>query len=292
MAIVQLGGGTASFVSPEGLLLTNHHVAFTALQWTSSVNSDYLTNGFLAMNQSGEIKAPGYTARMVLDIKDVTKEILDAVKDVSDPLERDQKVELKSTEMTQAIEEGKEDIRAIVSENFNGKQYILYTYKVFRDIRIVYAPPMAIGNYGGEIDNWMWLRHTGDFSFMRVYVAPDGTGREYSPDNVPYKPAVWLKVAQTDLDEGDFTFVVGFPGFTTRYRTSTSAAWNLEQNYPFTIRNFKEIIEMADFITRDDPEGQIKVANLTKGPGQYTEKFAGKSRRDEKDTLRGEDDRF
>src|SRR5665647_3666669 len=137
-----------------------------------------------------------------------------------------------------------------------------HTYKVFKDIRIVYAPPLSIGNYGGEIDNWMWPRHTGDFSFMRVYVSPKGEGTEYSAANVPYKPEVWLKVAQGDLDEGDFNFIIGYPGQTTRYRSSNSVGWNLQKNYPSSVSNFKEIIDLSEELTKDDPAGKLKVCLL------------------------------
>ncbi len=275
-AILQLGGGSASFVSPDGLIITNHHVAFGALQRTSSVSSDYLTNGFLATKRSDEIKAPGYQALMMTSMKDVTAEVTDAGKGISDPLEKDKKIRAKITQMTDDIQKGKEDVQAVVSEMFNGKQYILYQYKVFKDIRIVYAPPLSIGNYGGETDNWMWPRHTGDFSFMRAYVSTDGTGKEYSPDNVPYHPTVWLKVAGQGLKEGDFTFIIGFPGFTTRYRSSTSVHWNQEYNYPFTIRNYREIIDLSEGITKNDPAGRLKKASLVKGLANVMKNYEGK----------------
>ena len=275
-AVVQLGGGTASFVSPDGLLLTNHHVAFAALQRSSDVTSDYITHGFLAGSRTEEIKAPGYRARLLTGLKDVTGEILDAAKGITDPMERQKKMDEKIASMTEAIEKDKPDVEAVVSEMFNGRQYMQYTYKVFKDIRIVYSPPLSIGNYGGETDNWMWPRHTGDFSFLRVYVAPDGTGREYDPANVPYKPGVWLKIANEPLKDGDLTFVIGFPGFTTRYRSSTSVQWNQDYNYPFSIRNFQEIIDLLDEVTKNDPAGVIKVASLKKGLANAMKNYQGK----------------
>jgi len=275
-AVVQLGGGTASFVSKDGLLITNHHVAYTALQRTSSVSSDYLANGFLASKRSDEIKAPGYRARLLVDMKDVTNEILDAAKNITDPTEKNKKINEKVLQMTDALEKGKEDIEASVSQMYNGRQYILFVHKVFKDIRIVYAPPSSIGNYGGEVDNWMWPRHTGDFSFFRVYVSPDGTGKAYSTDNVPYKPKTWLKVASDFLKDGDFNFIVGYPGQTTRYRSSTSVYWNEHYNYPFSIQNFKEIIDLADKLTENNHEGQLKVANLKKGLANVMKNYQGK----------------
>jgi hypothetical protein len=275
-AVVQLGGGTASFVSPEGLLLTNHHVAYTALQRASQADQNFIRDGFLAADRSAEIQAPGYQALLLKEMKDVTKEVLKAAEGESDPIERDRMLQSRITEITEGIEKGKDDIQAVITPLFNGKQYIQFIYKRFSDIRIVYAPPLSVGNYGGEIDNWMWPRHTGDFSFMRVYVKPDGTGGDYSPDNVPYKSEVWLKVARQPLQENDFTMVIGFPGFTTRYRDYQSAHWNFTYNYPFSVENFNAIIELAEELTKDDPEGQIKVASLTKGLANAMKNYQGK----------------
>ncbi len=275
-AIVQLGGGTASFVSKDGLLITNHHVAFGALQRTSSVQSDYLTNGFLARQRSEEIKAPGYQASMMISMTDVTNEVVAAAAGLSDPLEREKKMDEKIAKMSEEIRKGKEDIRVYIASNFNGKQYIQYVYKTFRDVRIVYAPPMSVGNYGGETDNWMWPRHTADFSFLRVYVAPDGTGREFNKDNVPYHPEVYLKVADSYLKDGDFTFIIGYPGQTTRYRSSTSVHWNETVNYPFSIKNYREIIDLLEETTKNNHEGEIKVAGMKKGLANVMKNYQGK----------------
>ena len=274
-AILQLGGGSASFVSAEGLVVTNHHVAFAALQRASSVSSDYLTNGFLAKTRSAEIQAPGYKARIMLEMQDVTDKVVTATKDITDPVAKDKKVNAFVAEMTENISTTGDDIEAVVVPMYNGKQYIMYTYKVFKDIRIVYSPPLSIGNYGGETDNWMWPRHTGDFSFMRVYVSPKGEGSEYNAENIPYKPEVWLKVAQGNLNESDFSFIIGYPGATTRYRTSNSVYWNLNYNYPFSIKNFKEIISLAEELTKNDPAAKLKVANLIKGLANAMKNYQG-----------------
>jgi len=275
-AVVQIGGGTGSFVSPEGLILTVHHVAFTALQRSSSQNANYLADGFLARTRSEEIKAPGYRAQLLLEMKDVTADILASGKGIVNPAERSKKINAKIAEVTEAIEKGKDDINASIAEMYNGKQYLLSVYKVFKDIRIVYSPPLSIGKYGGEIDNWMWPRHTGDFSFLRAYVSPDGKGGEYAAENVPYRPTVWLKPAKTHLAEGSFTFVVGFPGSTTRYRDINSANWNYTVNYPFAISNFTEIIALLDAKTKDDPTGALKVASLKSGLANVLKNYEGK----------------
>ena len=275
-AVIQLGGGTASFVSGEGLIITNHHVAFAGLQRASTKENDYLMNGFVAFNRSDEIPAQGYLARLLLEMKDVTNEILDATKGLTDPMEINKKTNEKITEITTEITKGSEDIIANVAEMYNGKQYILFKYKLFQDIRVVIAPPSSIGNYGDDIDNWMWPRHTGDFTFMRVYVSPDGTGKQYSKDNVPYKPEVWLKVAEKGLEDNDFTFILGYPGQTTRYRSSTSVEWNMTKNYPFSIKNYKEIEALIEEITKNDREGRIKISNLFEGIANVRKNFEGK----------------
>ncbi len=275
-AVIQLGGGTASFVSPEGLIVTNHHVAYTAIQRASSEKNDYLKNGFLAKTRTDEIQAPGYVARLLLEMKDVTNEITSSVKDAADPQERSKKINETIQVMTDKLEEGKPDIQALVSEMYNGKEYYLFVYRTFKDVRLTYAPPESIGKFGGDTDNWMWPRHTGDFTFMRVYCAPDGTGREFNAENIPYKPKVWLRVSKTDLDDGDITFIIGFPGFTTRYRSSTSVDWNMNENYPFAIKNFNEIIGIMDELTKNSEEGRIKVASLRYGLSNTRKNFEGK----------------
>ena len=275
-AIIQLGGGTASFVSPEGLIITNHHVAFGALQRAATTENDYITNGFTAFNRGDEILAQGYKARLLLEMTDVTDDVLKAAKGITDPRERDEKMAEKMNKMNESAEKKKDDLNSRIVSMYNGKQYIQFVYKVFKDIRIVYAPPLSIGNYGGDIDNWMWPRHTGDFSFLRVYASPDGHGAEYSEDNVAYKPNVWLKVAKGNLEEGDFTFIMGYPGATTRYRTSNSAAWNLKYNYPFTIDYFGKAIELMEELTENDPDAKIKVAGLKKGLANTMKNYQGK----------------
>ncbi|MDQ1351252.1 MAG: hypothetical protein QG657_1554 [Acidobacteriota bacterium] len=263
-AIVNLGGGTGGLVSPNGMMLTNHHVAFGAVQRASTQGTDYITNGFLAQTLEDEIEAPGYSARILEEIKDITPEFANCEK-MKDPVERDKAVDLKIKAIKEKIEKGKKDISAEVGKMHNGKQYILFVYKRYDDVRVVYVPPAAIGNYGGEIDNWMWPRHTGDFSFMRIYMAPDGTGRPFDKGNVPYKSKYWLKIATKGLKNGDQTFALGYPGRTTRYRTSSDVADSLYHNYPFRIKYFKEVIDMLEGFKKDSQIASAKVAGLEKG---------------------------
>ncbi len=275
-AIILLGGGTSSFVSPDGLILTNHHVAFEAVQRASTKGTDYLTNGFLAGSREDEIEAPGYTAQIIVEMQDVTTEVLMAAKDIEEAVEREKAINTKIQSITDQKEAGFEDLNATVAEMYNGKQYILFVYQRFEDVRIVYMPPLGIGNYGGDIDNWMWPRHTGDFAFMRVYMSPDGRGAKYSEHNIPYKPAYWLKIAKRPLKNGDFTFSLGYPGFTTRYRTSNSVRWNLTKTYPRYVRIFGEVINLLEEVTANSPEGKIKVASLIEQLNNTKKNFVGK----------------
>jgi hypothetical protein len=263
-AIVLLGGGTAELVSSHGLLLTNHHVAFRAVQRASTGGTDFISQGFLARTLEEEIEAPGYTAQIMQSMEDVTPKFLRFNK-IKDPLKRGKAIERAIKAMTEKIEKDKTDITAKIESMYNGKQYILFVYQRFDDVRVVYVPPLAIGNYGGEIDNWMWPRHTGDFSFMRIYTAPDGTGRKYHKDNIPYKSNYWLKVAASGLKEGDQTFALGYPGGTQRYRTSYSVKDSLESNYPGRVKVYYDYIELLEKYARDSQVAQAKILERTKG---------------------------
>lgn len=218
-AVIRLGGGTASFVSPNGLIVTNHHVAFSAIQRQATVDQNYVEQGFYAPTNADEIPAEGYTALVTLTVEDVTDRILAAVSDDLDPLARYMAIDKATKEVVKKAEEGR-DVKCEVAQMFGGKQFILYTFFEIRDIRIVYAPPEAIGNYGDDIDNWRWPRHGGDFSFLRAYVAPDGKSAEYAKTNVPYQPSVYLSLSARGMKEGDISLVLGFPGSTQRYASS------------------------------------------------------------------------
>jgi hypothetical protein len=260
-AIVSLGGGTGSFVSPSGLILTNHHVAFQALQRTSSAEHNYIVGGFNAASLEEEIPAPGYRAYVLLSIEDVTRNVLSAVADSMSDLDRFNAIEKRVKELVKRGEEGR-DVECRVASFYDGMQYKLVTYFVSKDIRIVYAPPEAIGSYGGDIDNWMWPRHTGDFSFLRAYVAPNGGSAEYAKENVPYKPAVYLTVSTKGVKENDYTMIIGFPGRTGRYATSYTIAYNQDYSYPTRIKMFKDWIGILQEEAKRGEDIAIKVASF------------------------------
>jgi hypothetical protein len=273
-AVVQLGGGTAELVSPRGLILTNHHVAFRAVQRASTRGTDFITRGFLAKTHEEEIEGPGYTAKILQSMEDVTGKFARFYK-IKDPVKREKAIEHAIKKMTEKIEKGKTDIDAEVVSMYKGKQYILFVYKRFDDVRVVYVPPLSIGNYGGDIDNWMWPRHTGDFSFMRIYTAPDGTGRKYHKDNVPYKPQYWLKLAPGNLKKGDQTFMLGYPGGTRRYRTSYSVRYNLEHYYPGRIKIYNDYMKLLETHGQDSQVAKAKVLGLVKGLNNAMKFFQG-----------------
>ncbi|MFC1528212.1 S46 family peptidase [Candidatus Neomarinimicrobiota bacterium] len=274
-AIVRLGGGTSEFVSPNGLILTNHHVAYGAVQKASTQGVDYLTNGFLANSLEEEFHMPGTSAMIIDEIHDVTEEVIMAGAKIKDLVKHQRAINVKIKAMTDAIEEGQEDVIAKIASMYEGQQYLLYIYKRFDDVRIVYMPPMAIGNYGADIDNWMWPRHTGDFAFARVYVSPEGVGRKYDPENIPYHPKKWLKISTRDLNDGDFTMIMGFPGKTSRYRTSSSIKYNREFYYPDWLDRANDVIKILDKAGEDSPEAKMAVAGMRKGRANYQKKFGG-----------------
>jgi hypothetical protein len=183
--IVQLGGCTGSFVSGEGLIITNHHCVFGAVQAASTVENDYLTNGFLAKTRPEEIRARGLTARITEEIREVTREVMGPVKEGMDPVARSKAIEGRISELTKQAQKDLPGKSISISEMLAGKSYVMFLSTTLRDIRLAYVPPRSIGEFGGEDDNWIWPRHTGDFSFVRAYAGPDGKPAEYAASNVP-----------------------------------------------------------------------------------------------------------
>ena len=210
--LVKVGGCSGSFVSDEGLIITNHHCVFGSVQRASTLENNYLENGFLAKTREEEIIAEGLTCRITESYEDVSEKILKAAEEASILSERIEMIEKEIKKIVKTEEEKDSTIKVEVSEMFTGQSYVLFRYKIINDVRLVYVPPRNIGEFGGESDNWIWPRHTGDFSFVRAYVAPDGSPAKYSPDNLPFKPKRFIKVNPNGVDEGDFVFVMGLPG--------------------------------------------------------------------------------
>ncbi len=263
-AAVNLSGCSAAFISAEGLIATNHHCAYRALQARSSPEHDYLTEGFLARERSQELEATGATVRVLRRIEDVTDKVRAAATAAKDDRARRQAVERVEKELVAACEQGP-GARCDVASFYGGSQYRLFEYVELRDVRLVYAPPAAVGEYGGEIDNWMWPRHTGDFSLLRAYVGPDGGPADHAAENRPYRPAQYLKVSPDGVSPGDFVAVLGYPGSTQRYMPAVEVERWVEQVLPGMVSMYGEWIDILEREAARGDEVRIKVAALQKG---------------------------
>ena len=275
-AICKVGGCTGSFVSPEGLIITNHHCAYGAVRRASTPEHDYLANGFLAKNRGEELAATGYTVRITESYRDVSDEVLSAITDDMDYASRSKAIEKKIKEIVTRVEKENKGKRAEVSEMFIGKTYVLFIYTYLKDIRLVYVPPRTIGNFGGETDNWMWPRHTGDFSFMRAYIGPDGSPAEYSPKNVPFQPKKYLKINPEGVKDEDFVFILGYPGRTYRHRTSHFLAYEEDIRMPFVVNWYQYQIDLMEKMGANDREVQLKLSSRIKGLSNVMKNYRGK----------------
>lgn len=258
-AVVIVDGGTGEFLSNEGLMLTNHHVAFDALVSASDASKDYATNGYLAKTRAEELPAKGYNVQITQDLKDVTSEVLSGVTDAMSAQERATTIAGKARSIQAANAKPAEGITAQVMPLNEGLSYYLFTYLTLPDVRIVYAPPKDIGFFGGDPDNFEWPRHCGDFTFMRAYVAPDGKPAQYSTSNVPYKPKKFLSLSMDGVKENDFVMVMGYPGSTRRYRESYSVAYNQDVFLPFLVDLFHQQIEALQDAGKTDRDLQIRL---------------------------------
>ena len=217
-AVVLFGRGcTGELVSPEGLLLTNHHCGYGQIQKHSSVEHDYLRDGFWAMTRNEELPNEGLTVKFLERMEDVTDIILKGYEPKMSEQERKDVVKKNSNALIKEVTKDGKGLKAIVEALYYGNQYFLFVYREYSDVRLVGAPPSSVGKFGGDTDNWMWPRHTGDFSIFRIYADKDNNPAEYSPENVPYKPKKYFHVSAKGVQEGDFTFIYGFPGKTQEY---------------------------------------------------------------------------
>ncbi|MGM9735013.1 MAG: S46 family peptidase [Candidatus Cryptobacteroides sp.] len=236
-AVVLFGGGcTGELISPEGLLLTNHHCGYRYIQFHSSVEHDYLRDGFWAMNRSEELPNKNLTVRFLERMEDVTSAVLKGASETSSAQEIAEIVK-RNSEMivSEATKEGA-GLKASVEALYYGNQYFMFVFREYSDIRLVGAPPSSIGKFGGDTDNWMWPRHTGDFSIFRIYADKDNNPAGYSEDNVPYRPKKYFNISTAGVHEGDFTFIYGFPGSTSEYLHSEAVRYIAQTGDPQKIR--------------------------------------------------------
>ncbi len=275
-ALVKVGGCTGSFVSPEGLILTNYHCAFNAIAANSTPEMNLTETGFLADSKIQEIPAAGYTCRITESYLDVSDIILKGVEQIEDLTERSKTIKKRMNELAENSNDESRSIVAQVSEMFEGKTYVLFKYRIIRDVRLVYAPPQSIGEFGGETDNWIWPRHTGDFTFLRAYVDSNGSAASYSPDNVPYVPRKHLKVSRKGVNEGDFVFLLGYPGRTYRQKPSQFIKYQQEYQLPFISDIYSWMIDKYDEIGQDNIELQLKFASIKDGLANTMKNYKGK----------------
>ncbi|MCF0207051.1 MAG: S46 family peptidase, partial [Bacteroidales bacterium] len=254
---------TGEIVSGEGLMFTNHHCGYSMIQAHSTVEHDYLKDGFWAYSKAEELSNPGITASILVKIEDVTPEIEEALKDATTERDRDIAIKKASKSITEKAVAGTNN-KAQVKDMFGGNQYFLLVYTVYQDVRLVGAPPSSMGKFGGDTDNWMWPRHTADFSMFRIYTAPDGSPAKFSSKNVPLKPKHFLPVSIKGVEDGDFAMIMGFPGTTNRYVTS----YGLEEVMQVTNKLRYEIRDVKVNVLREKMAAsqQVKI--------QYASKYA------------------
>jgi len=268
-AIVIFGGGcTGEIVSSRGLLLTNHHCGYSQIQAHSSLENDYLRDGFWAMNMEEELPNPNLSVTFLISIEDVTDKVLADVRPEMNERERNSKISIARNRIESKATECN-DYMATVSSFYGGNYFYLLVYQRYTDVRLVGAPPSSIGKFGFDTDNWEWPRHTGDFSVFRVYTGPDGKPAPYSKDNIPLRPSYWLPVSIKDLNAGDFAMILGYPGRTQRYFTSFEVDELMKITNPnrIRIRGIRQEILMADM--QSDPKINIQYASKYSGSSNY-----------------------
>lgn len=278
-AIVIFGGGcTGEIVSANGLIFTNHHCGYGSIQRLSSVEHDYLENGFWAMNYSEELPCPGMSVTFIRSIEDVSDQILPKLNDSVSEEQRQQCVDSLSKAITKAALPENSTKEAFIESFFGGNQYLMFIVERYKDIRLVGTPPSSIGKFGGDTDNWMWPRHTGDFSIFRVYSDKEGKPAAYSKDNVPYSTPTHLKISLKGVKPGDYTMIMGFPGSTERYMTSYEIDHVLNISNPnrIFIRGERQKLMMEDMVASE--KVRLQYANKYAGSSNYWKNSIGESR--------------
>ncbi|MBO3457688.1 S46 family peptidase [Aetokthonos hydrillicola Thurmond2011] len=274
-AVISLGGCTASFVSPSGLVLTNHHCAYNSIQYNSKASNNLLQKGFLAKTLSEELPAgPGSRIYINVAALNVTDAVNKSVSNNQTGLERYQAITNKKKQLVHQCELEK-GYRCEVYSFYGGLEYYLIKQLEIRDVRLVYAPPESIGKFGGEADNWKWPRHTGDFAFYRAYVDKSGRPADYSPDNVPYHSQHYLKVSRTGVKPNDFVMVLGYPGGTNRYRLAEEVEHTFKWYYPTRHKMFVSWIETINQAAANNQDAKIKYASRISGLNNAAKNFQG-----------------
>ena len=279
-AVIHLGGCTASFVSPDGLIATNHHCAVGAIQHNSTPESNLLEQGFTAKDQADERWAgPGARVFVTLSQEDVTKRFDAALARAAKEHPGDDAAAFRAIDQLEkeliARCEQTANRRCRVPAYDGGARWVLIEQLVLRDVRLVHAPPRAIGVFGGDEDNWMWPRHTGDWSLFRAYTAKDGKSAEFAKDNVPYKPRRWLEVSPQGVAPGDFVAVTGYPGRTSRYKTADELRYAAQTHYPWTLGILDDLVALLEAQQKRSPEAKVKLTGVRAGLANYQKYLRG-----------------
>ena len=276
-AIVNFGGCTASVISPEGLILTNHHCGYSYIQSHSSIEENYLTEGFFASSINEELPNPGLEVYFIKKIEDVTDQVMEGISETISESERSRKISSKIKLITKKAAEGTH-YQAFVRPFYYGNEYYLFITEIFKDVRLVAAPPSSIGKYGGDTDNWMWPRHTGDFSLFRIYTAPDGKPAEFSEDNIPYIPDYYLPISLDGVKKDDFTMVFGFPGTTNQYFTSHAVDFLINKLNPERISIREKKLDILDAAMSTNDTVRIRYAAKHARVANYYKKWIGETK--------------
>lgn len=276
-AIVSFGGFcTGEIISPQGLLLTNHHCGYDAIQSHSTVERNYLEDGFWAMDRSQELPTPGLFANFLVRIEDVSAAVNASLNAEMTEAERTKAIQQKGSELAKAATAGTK-YDASVEAFYHGNEFYLFVYEKFNDVRLVGTPPSSVGKYGGDTDNWMWPRHTGDFSMFRVYSAKDGTPAKYSPDNVPLSPKHHLPLSTKGVNEGDFTMIFGYPGRTDRYLSSWGVQQAIDLYNPTVVKIRDQKLAIMRNYMESDPALKILMASNYASTANYWKYYIGET---------------
>ena len=275
------GGCTSEVISPKGLLLTNHHCGYSQIQSHSSLENDYIKNGFWAMNFDEEIPNPGLFVEFIVRIEDITKQMLLNVTDNMSSRERQSQIDKNRNKVEKNVE--KEDWQGIKIKSFyKGNQYFLFVTERFEDIRLVGAPPVSIGKFGSDTDNWVWPRHTGDFSLFRIYADRNNRPAPYSKTNRPYKPKHFLPISVDGIEEGDFTMVFGFPGRTNEYLPAVAVEQITQKVNPARIAIREAALKVIDNYMKADDQVRIQYASKQARIANAWKKWIGENQGIEK----------
>ena len=274
-AIVHFNGGcTAEVISDKGLILTNHHCGYNQIQAHSTVQNDLLTKGFWAMNAKEELPNPGVTATFIIRMEDVTAKVLTGITSEMSAENREKKIKTTIDSLQIQAVKGS-SYEAFIRPFFYGNEYYMFITETFKDVRLVGAPPSSIGKFGGDTDNWVWPRHTGDFSIFRIYANKDNKPAEYSKDNVPYKPKYVIPITLKGVEKNDFTMIYGFPGKTTEYLTSFGVDVIMNQSDPDKVKIREVRLEIMGKQMQKSDQVRIQYAGKYSGLANYYKKWQG-----------------